>query len=177
MGRLDSAFSTVMSTLANPLIAAGVLVGMVVLGVAGLLAARRWGWRPVPSVLAGISLGVVVGVTLSRTPPDWMRVYAVDGPFCHLSGFSLNGSNELLNVLLFMPLAFFAVLATRRALPVAVLAVGLSVLIELVQSLTNRGVCETQDLLNNTVGVVVAAGAAALLVPLTSDRVSPGRRP
>ena len=175
MSRLDSAFSTVVTALSNPLIAAGVLVGTVVLGAAGLLAARRWGWRPVPSVLAGISLGVVLGVTMSRTRPDWMHVYAVEGPFCHLTGFSMVGGSELMNVLLFMPLAFFAVLATRRPLPVAVAAVGLSVLIELVQSWTERGVCETRDLLNNSVGAVVAVGVAALLRSLTDDRVSPGR--
>ncbi|GAA4864165.1 VanZ family protein [Saccharopolyspora cebuensis] len=163
---LESVFSTVENTLSNPLILVGMLVGVVLLGAAGLVAARRWGWRPVPSVLAGMSLGAVLGVTLSRTRPDYASmpgVRVIEEPFCQLNGFSMMGGNELWNVLLFVPLVFFAVLATRRPLPVLASAIGLGVVIELVQQIANRGVCETQDLLNNVVGAVVAAAVAALL--------------
>ncbi|MDT7785142.1 MAG: hypothetical protein QOF58_3561 [Pseudonocardiales bacterium] len=151
----------VLFALSNPLIAGGVVVGAVAFGLGARAAARRNGWHPVPAVLAGISLGVVLGVTFSRTLPSW-----AGQEFCHLNGFSLHGSSELLNALLFVPLVFFAVLATRRPLVVLGAAVALSAVIELVQPLTRRGLCETQDFLNNSFGAVVAAIAAAGVVAL-----------
>jgi hypothetical protein len=156
----------VLRALSNPLIAVGVVVGIIVLGPAGWFAARRYRWRPVPSVLAGISLGVVLGVTFSRTLPDWA---GRDG-FCHINAFSLTGSSELLNAVLFVPLVFFAVLATRRPLPVLVSAIALSAAIEVVQQLTRRGLCETQDFLNNSAGAVVATAAAAAVVAVVQRR-------
>lgn len=143
----------IVQALASPLIAGGVVFGGVALGFVARYAARRYGWRPVPSVLAGISLGIVLGVTFSRTLPDW----AGREEFCHLNGFSLHGSSELLNALLFVPLVFFAVLATRRPVVVTVAAVALSAVIEIAQPLTRRGLCETQDFFNNSAGAVVAA--------------------
>lgn len=163
-----------LDVLKNPIIVGGLVIGGVMLGITARLAARRFGWRPVPSVLAGISLGVVLGVTFSRTLPDYSSmpgVVAQDRPFCYLNGFSASGANELLNLLLFVPLVFFAVLATRRPLAVAGAAVALSAVIELVQPITNRGLCETQDFLNNSAGSLVAAAAAAALVALLSRRV------
>ncbi|GGP81407.1 VanZ family protein [Saccharothrix coeruleofusca] len=147
----------VFDSLSNPLIGGGVVVGGVALGFGGRLAARRTGWRPVPSVLAGIWLGVVLGATFSRTLPDW----AGRDQFCQLNGFAVNGGIELLNGLLFVPLVFCAVLATRRPLAVLGSAIALSAAIEIVQPLTRRGLCETQDFLNNSAGAVVAAALAA----------------
>ncbi|MGW6928777.1 VanZ family protein [Lentzea sp. NPDC054927] len=155
------AFGAILNALTNPLIAGGVVVGGGALGLGGWFAARRFWWRPVPSVLAGISLGIVLGVTFSRTLPDW-----AGQEFCHLNGFSLHGSAELLNALLFVPLVFFAVLATRRPLAVLGSAVALSAVIEIVQPLTRRGLCETQDFFNNSAGAVAAALAAAGVLAL-----------
>ncbi|MFD5828484.1 VanZ family protein [Lentzea sp. NPDC060358] len=156
----------VVSALSNPLIAAGVVAGIVVLGPAAWFAARRYRWRPGPAALAGISLGVVLGVTFSRTLPDWA---GRDG-FCHLNTFSLHGSSELLNALLFVPLVLFAVLATRKPWAVLVSAIALSAAIEVVQPLTRRGLCETQDFLNNSAGAVVAAVAAAAVLAVARRR-------
>ncbi|WP_434445489.1 VanZ family protein [Lentzea sp. E54] len=159
------ALEAIAHALANPLIAAGVVAGAVVLGAGAWFAARRYRWRPVPSVLAGISLGVVLGVTFSRTLPDW-----AGQEFCQLNGFSLRGSAELLNALLFVPLVFCAVLATHRPLAVAASAVALSAVIEIVQPLTRRGLCETQDFFNNSAGAVVAAALAAGVLVLERRR-------
>ncbi|ANZ35652.1 hypothetical protein BBK82_05735 [Lentzea guizhouensis] len=148
----------VRQTFTDPVTAAGVLAGAVLLGLGAWAAARRFWWRPVLSVLAGISLGVVLGVTFFRSAPSW----ALTGSqFCHFTGFSLSGPNELLNVVLFVPLVFFAALATYRPVAVLCAAVALSAVIEVVQPLTGRGMCETQDFLNNGVGALVAAGVAA----------------
>lgn len=70
LDQLGWAVDAVLHELANPLIAGGMVAGAVGLGWGARLAARRYGWRPVPSVLAGIFLCVVLGVTFSRTLPD-----------------------------------------------------------------------------------------------------------
>lgn len=78
---VNSVFWSVVGALSNPLILIGTLVGLALLSTAGLMAARRWGWRPVPSVLAGASLGVVLarpspapGRTTRRCPEcGWSR--------------------------------------------------------------------------------------------------------
>lgn len=158
------ALQGVVSAMSNPLIAAGVVIGAVALGFAGWRAAERFGWQSVPSVLAGLFLGVVLGVTFSRSVPGWAS--GPGQPFCNISGFSLHGMNELLNALLFVPLVICAVLATRRPLAVLLSAAALSALIELVQPLTNRGICETQDFLNNTAGAALAAGVGAAILVL-----------
>ncbi|HEX7306347.1 VanZ family protein [Lentzea sp.] len=169
--QLGRALDAVIRTLTNPLIAAGVVAGAVTVGSAGWFAARRWGWRPAPSVLAGLSLGVVLGVTFSRTLPDW----AGRDQFCQVDAFSLVGSAELLNALLFVPLVFFAVLATRRPLVVLASAIALSAAIEIVQPLTRRGLCETQDFLNNSAGAVAAAVVAAAVIAVTRRRAAVSR--
>ncbi|MCA1192109.1 VanZ family protein [Saccharopolyspora sp. 6V] len=66
-------------------------------------------------------------------------VRVVEEPFCQLNGFSMAGGNELSNVLLFVPLVFFAVLATRKPLVVLVSAIGLSAAIELLQVARTEG--------------------------------------
>lgn len=157
------ALDAVVFVLSDPLTAGGVVVGAVVLGASAWFAARRFGWRPVPSVFAGIFLGLVLALTFSRSQPSWALVGT---QFCLLNGFSLHGVSELFNALLFVPLVWCAVLATRRPLAVLVSAVALSAVIEVLQPLVGRGLCETQDLFNNSAGAVVAAALAAGYVAL-----------
>jgi hypothetical protein len=170
IGSVWGTIHTILVTLKNPLIAGGVVLGGVLLGFGGWQAAKRFGWHRVPSVAAGISLGVVFGATFSRTLPDYSSMPGVvyrETQFCHIDGFSMAGGNELINVLLFVPLVFFAVLAVRRPLVVAGAAIALSAAIELLQPLTHRGLCQTQDFLNNSAGSLVAAAAAAAVVALS----------
>jgi hypothetical protein len=157
--------------LSDPLTAGGVVVGAVALGTGAWFAARRFGWRPVPSVFAGIFLGLVLALTFSRSQPGWALVGT---QFCLLNGFSLHGVSELFNALVFVPLVWYTALATRRPLAVLVSAVALSAAIEVLQPLVGRGLCETQDLFNNSAGAVVAAALAAGHVALR-DR-APVRR-
>ncbi|MFT7837801.1 VanZ family protein [Saccharothrix sp. BKS2] len=167
------AIGAVLRFLSDPLIASGVCVGSAALGFTAWLTARRFGRRPVPAVLAGLFLGLVLGVTFSRTTSNHSGqpgVVELDRTFCHINGFSLHGTNELLNAVLFMPLVLCAVLATRRPLAVFGAAAALSALIELGQPLVDRGLCETQDFLNNTAGSLAAAGVAAGLLALRKRR-------
>lgn len=152
------ALDAIVFVFSDPLTAGGVVVGSAALGAGAWFAARRFGWRPVPSVFAGIFLGVVLAVTFSRSQPSWALVGT---QFCLLNGFSLHGVSELFNALLFVPLVWCAVLAARRPLAVLVSAVALSAAIEVLQPLIGRGLCETRDLLNNSAGAVVAAALAA----------------
>ncbi|ATE54672.1 VanZ family protein [Actinosynnema pretiosum] len=164
MGSLGGLVEGALYLLRTPSMLAGVVVGPVLLGAAGWWAARRWGWRRVPGVLAGLGVGLVLGVTLSRQVPEWASIYRGSelAEFCQVNGVSFDLGNEMLNVLLFAPAAFFAVLATGAAWPVLGAAIGLSAVIELVQPLTERGICETQDLLNNSLGAAIAVGLGAL---------------
>ncbi|NGY62481.1 hypothetical protein G7043_26515 [Lentzea sp. NEAU-D13] len=165
---LDQVRYAVVFVFSDPVTAGGVVVGAVVLGASAWFAARRFGWRPVPSVFAGIFLGLVLALTFSRSQPSWALVGT---EFCLLNGFSLHGVSELFNALLFAPLVWCAVLATRRPLAVLVSAVASSAVIEVLQPLVGRGMCETQDLFNNSAGAVVAAGLAAGYVALR-DRMA-----
>ncbi|MGX7827413.1 VanZ family protein [Actinokineospora sp. 24-640] len=173
MVSLESLLAVASSVLRNPLILTGVMVGMVVAGAAGWWTAGRLGWRRGPSLAAGVSLGVALGVTMSRTVPNHssMAGVSVDQPLCHVNGLSLVGANEVLNVLLFMPLVVFGVLAVRRVWPVLGATVALIAAIELLQPITGRGICETQDFLNNTLGAAVAAAAAGAVLALRRSRV------
>ena len=162
------ALDAIVFVFSDPLTAGGAVVGATVLGASAWFVARRFGWQPVLSVFAGIFLGVVLALTFSRSQPGWALVGT---QFCLLNGFSLHGVSELFNALLFVPLVWCAVLATRRPLAVLVSAVALSALIELLQPIVGRGMCETQDLFNNSAGAVVAAALAAGYVALR-DRVA-----
>ena len=153
-----AALDAIVFVFSDPLTAVGAVVGAVVLGASAWFAARRAGWQPVPSAFAGIFLGLVLALTFSRSQPSWALVGT---EFCLLNGFSLQGVSELFNALVFVPLVWCAVLATRRPLAVLVSAVALSAVIEVLQPLVGRGMCETQDLFNNSAGAVVAAALAA----------------
>ena len=71
---LDQVRYAVVFVFSDPLTAGGVVVGAVVLGASGWFAARRFGWRPIPSVFAGIFLGLVLALTFSRSQPSWALV-------------------------------------------------------------------------------------------------------
>jgi glycopeptide antibiotics resistance protein len=61
-----------------------------------------------------------------------------------------------LNFLMLAPFAFFGTLATRRPGLVLLASAAVSGGVELVQAVTDVGVCEAQDVYNNTVGAVCA---------------------
>lgn len=65
---------------------------------------------------------------------------------------------------------------TRRPLAVLVSVVALTAVIEIPQSLVRRGLCETQDLFNNSAGAVVAAGYVGMTCPPQSAGSRPGPR-
>src|SRR5439155_12945664 len=128
------------------------------LGALGLLIGRARHWRPVCAGLAGVGLGGALSVTLLARDSSSDQTGGWAG--CIHNEFSLHGSYARLNFVMLMPFAFFAVLACRRFLPVAALCLALGVGIEVVQGITGAGVCEMQDMANNALGGVLAAGVA-----------------
>ena len=138
-----------------------VLSSLLLVPAATVLARRSgWSWwRVAAAALSCVGIGLVLGVTLGRSPGGLLVRW---GRGCLVQpGLSLRSGEEVLNFLLFAPACFFAVLALRRYLPVLALALLGSGLIEAVQSLTGVGTCQTSDVVRN-----VSGGALAGLVAL-----------
>jgi hypothetical protein len=135
-------------------------------GTAWWLAPRR-GWAQVPAALAGCGLALAIAVTVIR-PVGEFPIGGLD-PLrtlreCTVGDLSLARTYEKLNVAMLVPYVFFATLATRR--PVAVAASGLLIsgFLEFVQGATGGGTCQARDVVHNTVGGIVAALLAVLLL-------------
>lgn len=158
--------STVLANLGgwSDLLLAAAAAGVLVCGV--LLARRGARGRRAAGVLALLALAGVLALTLApESGPDVPHAFcwaSVDGTWFH----------DTANLALLLPVALFAVVATRRPLPVLAAAAGLSALIELVQGAAtalNRS-CDVNDWITNTAG----ATAGALLgwsVLLVADRI------
>lgn len=147
----------------------GFAIGCLVFGVVGWRWAGRRGWAQLPAALAGCGLALALAVTLVRplghypagglSPPAVLRQ-------CVVGPLSLARTYEKLNVAMLMPYAFFATLATRRPVPVAVSALLISASVEYLQGATGIGTCQARDVAHNTLGgvlaVLLALGALAL---------------
>ncbi len=112
-----------------------------------------------------LASGSIVLVTLIREPPQPWCVGCVV-PDWGLPRF-LNGdlgTEGLLNVALFVPAAFFAVLVWRAPVrTVAAAALG-SLMIELLQPMIGVGVNDITDLATNIAGAMVGASAGAVVM-------------
>ena len=71
----------------------------------------------------------------------------------------------LLNVALFVPIGFLlgGTMPSKGSVKACLIGCMLSILIELLQLATGRGLCETNDVIHNTVGCMVGYGLAQLL--------------
>lgn len=60
------------------------------------------------------------------------------------------------NVLLFIPIGFLLPMVIKKPvwLP-PIIGIGISVIIELIQLITHRGMCETDDVISNTIGFLI----------------------
>ncbi len=160
----------------------GVLAAFVLLcglfGVGTWLVARALGWHRLYAMLAAGGLALAIAVTLVR-PGGHLPDPGVDPvAMCLSDPFSLHGGLQVLNLLMLMPFAFFGTLATRRPITMMVLSALLSAGIELTQAWTGLGVCQKQDFLNNTVGAIVAATMAWLLLAILGrNRAAKDRQP
>lgn len=68
------------------------------------------------------------------------------------------------NILLFIPIGFLLPMAVKKPVFVPLLVgVGFSVTIECLQCLLHRGTCETDDVISNTIGLLIGFGAFWIL--------------
>jgi hypothetical protein len=142
--------------------------------------AQRLGWPRWP--VLGLLVSVAIVLTLTLPPAPGMPIGVpgvadVDRCFGSLSDtralwhalISTTDRGERVgNVLMFVPMTFFAVLASRRPALVAAAGIALSGVIELTQSVTHLGrQCAGFDLVNNGIGVVLG-----VLLGVLAARVS-----
>ncbi len=152
------------------------LVSLVLVPLVTVLATRAgWSWWRVASAgLAGLGAALVVAATLGRYS-DGVTLLGWDLHCLTRPGLSLRTPEARLNVVLFGPACFFAVIALRRLVIVCVLAAGLSVCLEVVQGVTGMGTCETSDVVRNVGGAGVA-GLLGLVAVLATGRLPQRRR-
>ena len=171
LNRVDPEIDLTRTILGQPGVLGAFLLCCVLFGAGVWLLAGVLGWRRLPATCAAVGLALAVAVTLARPGGHLPQPGTDPITLCIRDPFSLHGGLQVLNFLMLTPFAFFATFATRRPVTVMIVSALLSGAIELTQAWTGLGVCQKQDFLNNTIGAVVAAGAAWLLLTvLATDR-------
>jgi glycopeptide antibiotics resistance protein len=163
-----------------------VLATSAVISLLALVTALVVRRRRVLTALTGLSLAVVLGMTL--VPTGGWRAFAVEPGALrsimvnlrpHEADLTawLTAGDGPANVVLFVPLGFFLALLLRAPVRAAVLAVGLSVLVECYQaSLTSR-VGAFADVVSNGLGALLGAVAAAVVLAVARPLLRPRRVP
>jgi hypothetical protein len=151
-----------------------ILVGLVAVGLmsAGITWWRRereTGVRRLGLFGLSVSIGVVLLVTLFRELPtgactacltDWHVDKLLAGTF---------GADVALNVALFVAPAMLAVLLWRHPIKTVLVAAAGSFAIEFVQPLVGVGANDVVDLVANTVGAIIGALGATLILLLADS--------
>ncbi|MFD8594822.1 VanZ family protein [Kitasatospora sp. NPDC059646] len=149
-------------------------LGLILGGTALWLARRRD--RPVlVAVLFALSVAGEVAATLTPTSSgSWGK------PTCSIgSGVWDTATTQqgLMNLAMYVPVAFFGVLALRRPLTVLAGGVVLSGVTEICQTLLGTGrSCDGADLVDNALGAAVGTAAAVLWQLIRRHRPLSGRR-
>jgi hypothetical protein len=159
----------------QPGVLAAFLLFCALFGAGMWLVAAAVGWRRLPAALAAVGLSLAIAVTLVRSGGHLPDAGTNPVTLCLRDRFSLHGGLQILNFLMLMPFAFFATLSTRRPISIMVVSAVVSGGIEITQAWTGLGVCQKQDFLNNTLGAVLAAGAAWLVITLLGSPRTTGR--
>lgn len=130
--------------------------------------------RKVLFFLLVVSVGLVLMVTLLREPPlgtcwgcltDWGLGKIIEGRV---------GTDVGLNIALFVPPVFLATLLLRAPWRITGVAALVSIAIEIIQPLIGVGVNDAIDVLANSVGALIGAGAATALL-LIRDAIATRR--
>ncbi len=145
--------------------------------------ARRMHWSRWATLGTQLSLAVVLTLTLPPGPGAQTGTPGVAGvgrcaaslSDAHLLAWALTATTDrgerVGNILMFVPLTFFAVLMSRRPAVVAAAGIGLSAAIEVTQSVMHLGrECVGYDWVNNAIGAVLGVLAGMLATRLTTRR-------
>ncbi|MFC8716992.1 VanZ family protein [Kitasatospora sp. NPDC057198] len=144
------------------------------LGAAAYWQARRREWPPVAAVLLGLSLAGELAATLTPTGYSSARVNCTIGSGVWVT---VTGTQGLMNIALYAPLAFFGVLVLRRPLTVLAACTVLSAATELCQTALGTGrACDSADFVDNGLGALLGTVAGVLGAWLLRRRLAPVRR-
>jgi hypothetical protein len=152
-----------------------------ILAVLAVLAARpvarRMGWPVWTTVATLLSVAVVCTLTLAPQPGepvtgpaagaivDCVQQLADPGAWWRGLIATTDRGERVGNVLMFIPVGFFATLASRRPLVVAVVGALAPLMIEFGQVLIGGGRdCAANDWLNNATGVLLGVVTAVMLM-------------
>ncbi|MDQ7910276.1 VanZ family protein [Phytohabitans sp. ZYX-F-186] len=154
--------------LAQPWPALTFAVLAVVAALAHRPVARRLGWAPWPTLGAMLGAAAVATLTLLPAPgtplagPDLGAIGSCAGALFdpaalwHAFTTTADRGERVGNVLMFVPMTFFAILASRRPGLVAGVAVLVPVAIEFTQVVMSAGrACIANDWVNNAIGAVL----------------------
>ena len=111
------------------------------------------------TILGGYLFFVLCTTLFFRESSETMRYYFF--PFWSYDVLNYNIIAQLiLNVLLFVPIGFLlgAIIKERRWMLVIEMGCLLSLMIEILQLLTRRGVCNIDDVIHNTIGCAIGYG-------------------
>ncbi|GAA4860849.1 VanZ family protein [Kitasatospora terrestris] len=143
-------------------------------GTAALRQARARQWPQAAAVLWGLSLAGEVAATLTPTTTG------SSGRTCSIgSGVWATATTQqgLMNIALFVPLAFSATLVLRRPLTVLAACTVLSAVTELCQTLLGTGrSCDGADFVDNALGALIGTVAAVVWLWLRRRKVLFGLR-
>jgi hypothetical protein len=140
----------------RPLATAGFVLGPLCAVVSGRLGRSRA--AVALGALAGSALAVALSLTLFRDggQPDSLAGLHT----CVVTDPTVLSGDGLANLALFAPAAFLAVLAIGRPGCVAVGIAAVSLAVEGLQAIESVGVCDSSDVLLNSLGGLAAALAA-----------------
>lgn len=99
---------------------------------------------------------VLCTTIIFRTASDEMRYVLC--PFqSYIKLYNKMLAQNILNIVLFMPIGFFAgaALKKKHILNALKIGVGLSLFIEVAQLLSRRGICNIDDVIHNTLGCAI----------------------
>ncbi|KAB2342374.1 VanZ family protein [Actinomadura rudentiformis] len=129
--------------------------------------ARRAGWAPVPTLALLLWTGLVLSMTLPMSigPDTGARAaQCLSDPAGDMAWsvriFGTRGIEDVMNVALWVPCGFLAVLATRRVVVAPAIMAGAFVVVEFLQVLDPGRECDPGDWAYNSFGTAVGAAAA-----------------
>lgn len=129
--------------------------------------------KKIVSLILLISVvGLIIWITLlSRTPKD-RQVYLI--PFASYvkaaEGKMVWLVENIENIIMFLPIGFFAQSITQRIKRTVMGGFGFSLCIELMQFVTQRGCLEIDDLIHNTLGTYLGAILYLIITLLLFER-------
>ena len=123
----------------------------------GVVVGRTWRWKG--GLLAGYMFLVLAETVLIRKPFDGQHFQPE--LFWSWKEWDIQKNQILTNIAMFIPIGVLTGLIWKwRGLLVAV---GLSMGIEVLQLISQRGLCEFDDMIHNTVGAAIGVGIVMII--------------